>query len=115
LGIFLLSEEEMAEMTFPEVISYQTDMKNKILETQNNLPPKDFEASRAIFDEALRKADIINNPADLNRLKSQLKTSENETSKSITNDGHIIHHNPKSRFDSISKSLYGPRKLIKKR
>jgi|GEM_PF-6805778 len=75
-GIELLSREEISKMSLGEVTSYQVDMKNKLFEVQNSLPPKDFEASRVIFDEALNKVDIVKNPHDLQRLKEEFDSAK---------------------------------------
>jgi hypothetical protein len=77
-GIELLSDEEVAEMSMGEFISYRVDMKNKILEVQNALPPKDFESSRVMFDEALGKIDMIKNPHDLYDLKKKFGKENKE-------------------------------------
>jgi len=122
LGISLKSEEEMSEMSFSEVISYQKEMKNEIIKVQNNLPPKDFEASRGIFDEALAKVNIVKNQADFKKLKSEFnivdKNKDDEDNHwkivHVTKDGKIIRDKVNSRFSSISDSLYGPRKLKRK-
>jgi hypothetical protein len=72
LGIELLSREEVAKMSFSEVMSYQSKMKSKILEAMNSLSEEDLKNKRLIFDEALSKINIVNNPNDLERLKSEL-------------------------------------------
>jgi len=74
--IELLSDEEKAKMSYGEVLSYQVKMKDKIFNVQNNLPPKDFDASRVIFDEALSKLEHPDNIADYYRLKKQFGLAE---------------------------------------
>lgn len=75
-GIELLSREEISKMSLGEVTSYQVNMKNKIFEVQNSLSPKDSEASRVIFDEALGKVDVVRNPHNLQRLKEEFESAK---------------------------------------
>ena len=75
-GIELLSREEISKMSLGDVTSYQVNMKNKIFEVQNSLPPKDFESSRVIFDEALSKASVVNTPHDLQRLREEFESAK---------------------------------------
>ena len=58
LGIELMPNMEKAKMSFEDLLSYSVKKKDEILGIQNNLPPKDFEASRAIFDEIYNDLDL---------------------------------------------------------
>ena len=71
LGIILMSEEEMSERPLATILAYQEEMKNRIHEVQAHLSPKDLEASKAIFAEALNRIEIVKDQEDLKRLKRQ--------------------------------------------
>jgi len=110
-GIDLAEPWQIAEMSFSQVISYQKDIKNKIFEVQSNLPPKDFEASRAIFDEALKQVDVVKTPDDLKSLKREVRHEENK--KTIDDIGHEsdIFTAAHAKFRQDHPERYYPNKL----
>ena len=86
LGIVLMSEEEMSERPLSTVIAYQEEMKNRIHEIQAHLSPKDLEASKSIFEEALSKIEIVKDQDDLKRLKRKYAFSSKKTIEEYTAD-----------------------------
>lgn len=76
-GIEVLPIERLATMGYGEVITYQTEMSDKICKAMASLTPEEDSQYRIIFDEALSKTHIISNIADLVRLRKQFNLPEN--------------------------------------
>jgi hypothetical protein len=70
-GIKLLSREEMAKMSLSEVMNYQTEMKDKIRDVQRSFSKDEEINNRVIFDDALRKVDIVKNGNDFISLRKE--------------------------------------------
>lgn len=120
VGIDIIDPWQLTELTYPQVIKYQEETKNKIIEVQNNLPPKDLEASRLIFEEALKKLDIVKTPDDLKHLKREDKNKSLEQMdaeiKTLTAaHDKIIKDNPDHQYPGSNHSFITAARKKKKR